>query len=99
MSFIKSIFHLIKTIIFLLLLVGAIIFMVNNRDDAIIHLYPLPFEIQTKIFLVILISFILGIFFGFFLFSKKLVQKTFSNFISNHKIKKLEEKLELKNRN
>lgn len=93
MNFIKSIFRIIKTIILSLILVVLVIFMVVNRDNLTIHLFPLPFEIETKTFLVILTSFVFGMIFGFLLFSKKLIQGTVTGFKDKHKIKKLEKQV------
>jgi uncharacterized integral membrane protein len=93
MNFIKSIFRIIKTVILSLILICLVIFMVDNRDNLTIHLYPLPFEIETKAFLVMIVFFILGMIFGCLLFSKKLLSHTFEGWKDKYKIKKLEKKV------
>jgi hypothetical protein len=67
--------------------------MVNNRTEIAVDLYPLPFVLETKLFLTIIFFFILGILFGIFAVSGSLFRKTLANFRSKIQIKKLEKKL------
>jgi uncharacterized integral membrane protein len=92
MTFIKSLFRIIKLVIFLILLTCLVIFMVNNRQTVTIELFPLPFEIETKVFLVMILTFLLGTLFGFLLYSQSLIIKTISNIKDRRRIKKLEKK-------
>lgn len=93
MNFIKSILHLIRYAILTTFLLTLVIFMVSNRGIATIKLYPLPFEIETRIFIVMLAFFLLGLIFGILLCSKNIMQRIFENFKSRRKIKKLEQQI------
>jgi uncharacterized integral membrane protein len=93
MNFIKSIFRIFRSIVFILALVSIVIFMVNNRDMITIHLHPLPFEIETRTFLIIIISFVLGIVFGLLTYSQNLIKSAFTSFKSSRRIKKLEKQI------
>lgn len=93
MKFLKSILKFIHTIFIILFLILAIVFMVNNRDIIIIHLYPLPFEIETRAFIVMISCFILGLVFAILIFSKTLIKNLFYKFSANKKIKSLQDKI------
>lgn len=93
MKFLKSILKFIHTIFIFLFLILAIVFMVNNRDIMIIHLYPLPFEIETRAFIVMISCFILGLVFAVLIFSKTLIKNLFYKFSTNKKIKSLQDKI------
>lgn len=70
-----------------------VIFMVNNRDTVTISTHPLPFEIETKVFLVMLFFFLFGMLFGFLAFSKNMIQSWLTNFRNRLKIRKLEKQI------
>ncbi|MDX2083503.1 MAG: hypothetical protein SFV53_05920 [Rickettsiales bacterium] len=89
-NFFKSILNFTKNLIILALLLGLIIFMVDNRDIVVIRTNPLPFEIETRVFVVMIFFFLLGTFFGFLAFSKTMLNKSFTNFKDKIKIKKLQ---------
>lgn len=91
-NFAKSLFKLTKTFILSLLLICMVIFMVNNRDVITIHTHPFAFEIETRIFLVMLFFFLFGMLFGFLAFSKNMIEKSISNFKDRWKIHRLEKK-------
>ncbi len=93
LKFIKSLFGFTKTIILSILLICLVIFMVNNRDLITIHTHPLPFEIESRVYLVMLFFFLFGMSFGFLAFSKNMIAKTISNFKDRLKIKKLEKEI------
>lgn len=66
--------------------------MINNRDVITIHTHPFPFEIETRIFLLMLFFFLFGMLFGFLAFSKNMIEKSISNFKDRWKIYRLEKK-------
>lgn len=68
--------------------------MVNNHDNVTIYLQPLPFEIETKIFLAMMFFFVLGVLVGFLTFSKNMFSKSIDNFKDRLKIKKLEKQIQ-----
>ncbi len=93
MNLLKSIFHLIRTIILTALLVCLVIFMINNRDIITIHLHPLPFDAETRVFLVMIIFFLLGLFFGLLACSKSIIKRLVEKFKDRKTIKKLEKQV------
>lgn len=93
LNLIKSLFRYTKTFIVTLLLILLVIFLVNNRDLITIHTSPLPFEIETRIFFVMLFFFLFGMLFGFFAFSKNMLQKSWTNLKNRLKIRKLEKQI------
>lgn len=64
--------------------------MIDNRHIVTIHFSPLPFDIEIALFLVIILSFIAGILFGFLALSGNLLKKMMTNFNNNRKIRRLE---------
>lgn len=95
LNFIKSLLRFTKTFILSLLLIALVIFMVNNRDIVLIHTDPLPFEIEARIFIIMLFFFLLGLLFGFLAFSKNMLEKSWANFRNRLKIRKLEKQIAL----
>lgn len=93
LNFLKLIFRFAKTFILSLLLICLVIFMVNNRDAITIHTHPLPFEIETRVFVLMIFFFLFGMLFGFLAFSKNMIQKSISNFKDRLKIRKLEKQV------
>lgn len=93
LKFIKSLFGFTKSIILTILLICLVVFMVSNRDVITIHTHPLPFEIESRVYLVMLFFFLFGMSFGFLAFSKNLIEKTIANFKNRLKIKKLEKEI------
>ncbi len=93
LNILKSIFKILKSIILSLILVCLVVFMVNNRETASVHLYPLPFEIETKVFLVMLTFFVLGMVFGILSCSQTLIGKMIENFNDRRRIKHLEKQV------
>lgn len=93
MNFIKAILRLIRTIILSVILICLIVFMVNNRDAVTITLHPFPFDVDTRMFLVMLIFFLLGMFFGMLACSKSLIKRFIEKFKDSRKIKKLEKEI------
>jgi len=95
MNFLKSLFRFIRILVLTALLIALVIFMVNNRAPSTLVLYPLPFEIETRMFMVMISFFLLGLFFGILLCSKNIIKRIFENFKSRRKIKKLERQMKL----
>lgn len=93
MNFIKSFFHFLRLIILTLLLIALVIFMIGNRGAVQVALYPAPFEIETKMFVVMISFFLVGLFFGILLCSKNIVKRMVENFKSRRKIKRLEKQI------
>lgn len=89
----KSLIHFAKTLILSLLLVALVIFMVNNRDVVTINTHPFPFEIESRMFLVMLFFFLFGMLFGFLAFSKNMIESWLTNFKNRWKIRKLEKQI------
>ncbi len=88
---IKVIFKIInflKKIILFLLLTLLTIFMVNNRQAVIINSWPFPFEIETRLFIIMMLFFTAGLLFGFLFFSKNLLKLMFSKSSSDRVFKK-----------
>jgi uncharacterized membrane protein YciS (DUF1049 family) len=96
MNFIKSVLHFIRTILATLLLIALIVFMIANRQTIEVSTYPLPYTIETRMFMVMIVCFLFGLLFGVLLCSKNLIKRIFENFQSRRKIKKLEEQIEKK---
>ncbi len=92
MTFLKSFVRIIKKIIALSALICFVTFIVNNRQEITIQLFPLPFEIQTRLFFVIITCFLLGLLFGAIIFSKTIFGHIITNFRNTRKIKSLEKK-------
>ncbi len=90
MHFFKTIFKFIKSVIFLTFLTLLVIFLVNNRDKVTLHFTPLNFDIETRMFLVIMAFFLAGVVLGALIISKSLFKKTVENAKNRQKIKKLE---------
>jgi uncharacterized membrane protein YciS (DUF1049 family) len=92
MTFLKSFARIVKKIIAWSALIFFITFLINNRQAVIIQFFPLPFEIQTRLFLVIIFSFSFGLLFGAIVFSKNIFNHILTNFRNRRKIKALENK-------
>ena len=55
-----SFYRLTRLTLFILLVILVITFSVSNRDDVLLSLYPLPFEINLPLYLFFLITLIAG---------------------------------------
>ena len=93
LNFFRSIIRTIRAIILSLLLIILVIFMVDNREIITISTNPLPFEIEIRIYLLMIFFFLLGMAFGFLAFSQTMIKKSISNFKDRWKIKKLEKQV------
>ena len=65
----------------------------NNRGAVSISFSPLPFVIETRLFLVMILFFLSGLFFGLLACSQNLLGAFFGRFSDRKKIEKLEKKL------
>ncbi|MDA0902383.1 MAG: lipopolysaccharide assembly protein LapA domain-containing protein [Proteobacteria bacterium] len=90
MKLIKSTFKYIRIITLALLLTIVVTFCINNDSLVILSLNPLPFEIQTKLFLLLILFFLIGVVVGFLTLSKRLVSSKMHSMISDRKLAKLE---------
>ena len=84
----------IKSIIITIILVCIITFMVNNRDSVSIQLFPLPFTIETRLFIVMIGCFVLGLSFGLFFLSRNILKNSITNWQNRRKIKELSSKVD-----
>jgi len=97
MKFLKNILKSIKGIIVSLILILVIVFMINNREIVEVNFDPLPFEkIQTRIFFLILISYLLGLITAIIIYSSKMIKSALRNIKQNHQIKKLKKQIDEK---
>ena len=93
LNFLKSTIRIIRSLVLYIILIGLVIFMVNNRDDITIHFYPLPFDIDTRVFIVMLMFFVFGMLFGILACSANLIGGFFKSFRDRCRIKKLEKEV------
>jgi len=91
-------FRTIKKLIGLVILTLLICFMVNNRDIIIIQLFPLPFELESRVFIVMILFFLIGFVFGVSIYSKSFIFNAVANFFNKRKIAKLEKKTKKTNK-
>ena len=97
MKFLKNILKSIKGFIVSLILILVIVFMINNREIVEVTFEPLPFEkIQTRIFFLILISYLLGLITAIIIYSSNMIKSALRNIKQNHQIKKLKKQIDEK---
>jgi uncharacterized integral membrane protein len=89
----RTILRMIRKAIFIIVVALIMVFCLSNNQTVIISLKPLPFEIESQLFLVILLSFFGGIFIGFVCGAFALTKEKFKNFINGWKIKFLQRKV------
>ena len=92
MNFLKSIIRIIKATILSIFLVGLIVFMTSNRDHISVHLYPIPFDIETRVFVVMISFFIFGIIFGMIFASQNAIKAMMKDYHNKRTIKKMVKK-------
>ena len=88
MNLLKSSFHTTKTVIIAIILICIIDFMVSNRGPATIGFFPLPFTIETRLFVVMIACFLLGLGCGLLLLSRNILKNAISNWKIHRKIKR-----------
>lgn len=97
MKFLKNILKSIKGVIVSLILILVIVFMINNREIVEVTFDPLPFEkIQTRVFFLILISYLLGLITAIIIYSSNMIKSALRNIKQNHQIKKLKKQIDEK---
>jgi uncharacterized integral membrane protein len=89
----RAILRIINKVIFILVLAVIVVFCINNNQVLQISFAPLPFEVETRLFIIILLSIFGGVFIGFACSSITLVKERFKNFINRWKIKLLQKKI------
>jgi uncharacterized membrane protein YciS (DUF1049 family) len=67
--------------------------MVNNRTPIDISFSPLPYKIETRIFLVMIFFFVFGMLFGFLAFSRNMLSNAISGFRTKRQLRKLEKQV------
>lgn len=68
--------------------------MVDNRQIITIGMHPLPFEIETRVFVMMLSCFALGLACGVVVCSPKILRGFFRKLADRQKIKKLEKQIQ-----
>jgi len=89
----QKIFRIIDKIIFILIVAIIVVFCLGNNQIAQISLYPLPFEIETRLFIIVLMSIFSGILIGFACSAIALTKERFKNFICRWRVKFLQKKV------
>lgn len=89
MKFLKFIGRIISKIIFVVLSTILVIFFLNNTQIVTLSLSPLPFTVEVRLFLAIIIALMTGILLGSGVSSIKLFREKIKNFFHQRKIKKL----------
>ena len=90
----RKVFRIIDKIIFILITAIIVVFCLNNNQIAQISLYPLPFEVETRLFIIVLMSIFGGVLIGFACSSISLTKERLKNFVGRYKIKFLQRKVD-----
>lgn len=94
MKFLKNLFNSIKSILVSLILVFVIVFMINNREIITINFNPLPFDsIETRLFVLMLFFYILGLITAILIYSNSLIKSTIRNLKHKRQINKLQQQI------
>lgn len=94
MKFLKNLFNSIKSILVSLILVFVVIFMINNREIITINFNPLPFDsIETRLFVLMLFFYILGLITAILIYSNSLVKSAIRNLKQKRQINKLQQQI------
>ncbi len=94
MKFLKNLFNSIKSILVSLILVFVIIFMINNREIITINFNPLPFDsIETRLFVLMLFFYILGLITAILIYSNSLIKSTIRNIKQKRQVNKLQQQI------
>lgn len=94
MKFLKNIFSSIKSILITLILVFVTIFMINNREVITINFNPIPIEsIETRLFVLMLFFYILGLITAILIYSNSLIKSTIRNLKQKRQINKLQQQI------
>jgi len=87
---IGPILRTLKLIILLSIIAIAVLLMVNNREFMIIKTFPLPYEFEARMFMIMLFFFLFGFVFGRTIYSRRLLS------LKSKKRRKKEKKTEKK---
>ena len=79
---------ILKKSAFIFFISFLILFMINNRDYIFIKLFPFPFEVESRIFVVVASFFILGYIFAMIIYSKNLLNTNLRSLLAKKTIKK-----------
>jgi uncharacterized integral membrane protein len=90
----RLILKIISKAIFILVLAVIVVFCMSNNQTAQISFSPLPFKVETRLFIVILLAIFGGMFIGFACSSIALTKERFKNFLGRLKIKFLQRKVD-----
>lgn len=94
MKLLKNLFNSIKSILVSLILVFVIVFMINNREIITINFNPLPFDgIETRLFVLMLFFYILGLITAILIYSNSLVKSAIRNLKQKRQINKLQQQI------
>lgn len=94
MKFLKNLFNSIKSILVSLILVFVVIFMINNREIITINFNPLPFDsIETRLFVLMLFFYILGLITAILIYSNSLIKSTIRNIKQKRQVNKLQQQI------
>lgn len=93
MNLIKSIYKYIKLAILIIFLTIVVTFCINNNYSVTISLNPLPYQMEIKLFLLVIIFFLIGVLTGFLTLSKSLIGSKINNIINSRKVEKLQNKI------
>ena len=89
----RFIIKIIDRILFILALIAIMIFCLNNNQVIQVVLYPLPFEIESRLFIIVLVATFSGMLIGYTFASISLIKEKFKNYINGWKIKFLRKKV------
>ena len=89
-----KLFRIIDRIIFILITAIIVVFCLNNNQITQISLYPLPFEVQTRLFIIVLLAMSIGAMIGFCCSFASLTKERLKNFANKWRIKNLRQKVD-----
>jgi len=87
---------MLKNILLILFLLFLLFFGFSNSNIVTLDLVPGFLTIETKLYLVIFVSFLLGFVFCYFAYSFKFLTIKFANFKQRRQIRKLEREVNSK---
>ncbi len=96
-NFFRSLYKFLKSLILFLALMMLVIFMVDNRQIITITTNPFPFEIETRVFVLMISCFGLGFFVGILVCSPVFAKGLIRKIVDKNKIKKLEKQINQQN--
>lgn len=92
-TLIKSLITIFKLLLLTTVIIYLANFVVNNDAYVTINLEPLPYEITTKIFIIMIGFFVAGLVVSLLISTPKNIACSFKEFNSERKIKSLNKKL------